>query len=60
MKNVNIASIYQYVRDSSVEMLGYMQNIKSGVISNEYIFPYFLFKKGLGRPQEALRIVKEV
>jgi hypothetical protein len=41
-------------------MLGYMQNIKRGIVSNEYIFPYLLSKRDREGLKEALHNVKEL
>jgi CBS domain-containing protein len=52
--------MFAYDHLSRAMMLGYVQNIKRGVVSNEYIFPYLLSKRDREGLKEALRIVKEV
>ena len=52
--------MFAYDQLSRVMMLGYVHNIKRGIVSNEYIFPYSLSKKDREGLKEALRIVKEL
>jgi sugar phosphate isomerase/epimerase len=52
--------MFAYDQLSRVMMLGYVQNIKRGVVSNEYIFPYLLSKRDREGLKESLRIVKEL
>jgi CBS domain-containing protein len=52
--------MFAYDQLSRVMMLGYVQNIKRGLVSNEYIFPYLLSKRDREGLKESLRIVKEV
>ncbi len=52
--------MFAYDQLSRVMMLGYVQNIKRGVVSNEFIFPYHLSKKDREGLKEALRIVRDV
>lgn|GEM_PF-3321023 len=52
--------MFAYDQLSRVMMLGYVQNIKRGVVSNEYIFPYLLSKRDREGLKESLRIVKEI
>jgi signal-transduction protein with cAMP-binding, CBS, and nucleotidyltransferase domain len=52
--------LFAYNQLSRVMMLGYVQNIKRGIVSNEYIFPYLLAKRDQEGLKEALRIVKEL
>jgi signal-transduction protein with cAMP-binding, CBS, and nucleotidyltransferase domain len=52
--------MFAYDQLSRVMMLGYVHNIKRGIVSNEYIFPYSLSKRDREGLKEALRIVKEL
>ncbi len=52
--------MFAYDHLSRVMMLGYVQNIKRGVVSSEYVFPYLLSKEDREGLKEALRIVKEI
>jgi CBS domain-containing protein len=52
--------MFAYDQLSRVMMLGYVQNIKRGIVSNEYIFPFQLSKRDREGLKEALRIVKEL
>jgi sugar phosphate isomerase/epimerase len=52
--------MFAYDQLSRVMMLGYVNNIKRGVVSNEFVQPYLLSKKDRDGLKEALRIVKEL
>ena len=52
--------IFAYDQLSRVMMLGYVQNIQRGIVSNEYIFPFLLSRKDREGLKEALRIVREL
>lgn len=52
--------MFAYDQLARVMMLGYVHNIKRGVVSNEYVQPYLLSKKDREGLKEALRIVKEL
>ncbi len=51
---------FAYDQLTRVMMLGYVQNIRRGVVSNEYVQPYALSKKDQQDLKEALRIVREL
>ena len=52
--------MFAYDQLTRVMMLGFVQNIKRGIVSNDYIQPYLLSKRDLKGLKEALRIAKEV
>lgn len=52
--------MYSYDQLTRVMMLGYVNNIKRGVVSNEYIQPFQLSKADRDGLKESLRIVKEL
>lgn len=52
--------IFAYDQLSRVMMLGYVQNIQRGIVSNEYIFPFSLSRKDREGLKEALRIVRDL
>jgi sugar phosphate isomerase/epimerase len=52
--------MFAYDQLSRVMMLGYVHNIKRGLVSNEYVFPYLLSKRDREGLKESLRIVKEI
>ncbi len=52
--------MFAYDQLTRVMMLGYVQNIKRGVVSNEFVQPFTLSKKDRDGLKEALRIVKEM
>lgn len=52
--------LFAYDQLTRVMMLGYVHNIKKGIVSNEYVQPYLLSKKDRDGLKEALRIVKEL
>jgi len=52
--------MFAYDQLSRVMMLGYVHNIKRGLVSNEYIFPYLLSKRDREGLKESLLIVKEL
>ncbi|HMK48333.1 MAG TPA: putative nucleotidyltransferase substrate binding domain-containing protein, partial [Methanocella sp.] len=52
--------MFAYDQLTRVMMLGYVHNIKRGIVSNEYVQPYLLSKKDRDGLKEALRVVKEM
>lgn len=52
--------MFSYDQLTRVMMLGYVHNIKKGIVSNEYVQPYLLSKKDRDGLKEALRAVKEL
>ncbi len=52
--------MFAYDQLTRVMMLGYVQNIRRGVVSSEYVQPYSLSKKDQQDLKEALRIVREM
>ncbi|MCD1295608.1 endonuclease [Methanocella sp. CWC-04] len=52
--------MFAYDQMARVMMIGYVHNIKRGVVSNEFVQPYLLSKKDREGLKEALRIVKEL
>lgn len=52
--------MFAYDQLTRVMMLGYVFNIKRGVVSNEFVQPYLLSQKDREGLKEALRIVKEM
>ncbi|WP_424357279.1 TIM barrel protein [Methanocella sp. MCL-LM] len=52
--------MFAYDQLTRVMMLGYVHNIKKGIVSNEYVQPYLLSKKDRDGLKESLRIVKEL
>jgi sugar phosphate isomerase/epimerase len=52
--------MFAYDQLTRVMMLGYVNNIKRGVVSNEFVQPYLLSARDRDGLKEALRIVKEL
>ena len=52
--------MFAYNQLTRVMMLGYVQNIRRGVVNSEYVQPYSLSKKDQDDLKEALRIVREL
>ncbi len=52
--------MFAYDQLTRVMMLGYVHNIKKGIVSNEYVQPFLLSKKDRDGLKESLRIVKEL
>jgi sugar phosphate isomerase/epimerase len=52
--------MFAYDQLTRVMMLGYVQNIRRGIVTNEYVQPYALSKKDQDDLKEALRAVREL